>query len=97
MGTTRPANKNRELNQAVAKDIVDHGGMFVRGFGASPEGDYSEETLFVWGLTRDDIRSMGRRAQQDAVFEINADHVRLVSCFDSRVEEWARTSPASAS
>lgn len=92
MGTSRSPEKNRELNQAVAKDVVDLGGMFVRGFGASPDGEYSEETLFVWGIDRENVRILGRRAQQDAIFEVDADSVRLISCFDDRQDEWPRRS-----
>lgn len=92
MGTTRPPEKNREINQMVANDVINLNGMFLRGFGSSPEGDYSEETLFVWGLDRDSIRAMGRRAQQDAIFEIDAETVHLVSCFDDRIETWQRRS-----
>jgi len=90
MGTMRPPQKNRELNQAVATDVINQNGMFVRGFGSSPDGEYSEETLFVWGLDLESVREMGRRAQQDAIFEVTDEVIRLVSCFDDRVEEWPR-------
>jgi hypothetical protein len=33
---------------------------------------------------------MGRRAKQDAIFEIDGDAVRLVSCIGTEVEEWPR-------
>jgi hypothetical protein len=90
MGTTRTLEANRVMNDHIAHDVIDHGGRFVYGIGRSPEGDHVEESLFVWGVDRDVIRAMGSRAQQDAIFELDADTITLVSCVDDRTASWPR-------
>jgi hypothetical protein len=90
MGTTRTLEANRDMNDHIAHDVIDHGGRFVYGIGRSPEGDHVEESLFVWGVDRDVICAMGSRAQQDAIFELDADTITLVSCVDDRSASWPR-------
>lgn len=80
------------LNRQIAKDVVDRKGKFVEGFGRSQEGGYHEASIVAWGITREDAAQMGRRALQDAVFEIDAEEMRLVSCLDDRIEAWPRRS-----
>lgn len=81
---------NRSVNRQIAVDVTERGGRFVDGIGRSPSGDHVEESLVVRGLDRESVRTMGRRASQDAIFEIDADSVHLVSCSDGRVETWPR-------
>lgn len=81
---------HRNVNRAIAVDVTEHGGRFVDGVGRSPNGDHAEESLVVWGLDRATVRAMGSRANQDAIYEVDADHVTLVSCVDDRTETWSR-------
>lgn len=81
---------NRNVNQAIAADVIEHGGRFVDGVGRSASGDHAEESLVVWGLDRATVRSMGVRAAQDAIFEVDADEVRLISCVDDKIDVWPR-------
>ena len=81
---------NSDINIRIAEDILRHGGRFVHGHGCSPDGAHVEPSLVAWGLSRDVAVGMGRRAKQDAIFEIDGDAVRLVSCIGTEVEEWPR-------
>lgn len=90
MGTTRILEANRNMNDHIAHDVIDHRGRFVFGIGRSPEGDHVEESLFVWGVESAVIRAMESRAQQDAIFEIDENTITLVSCVDDRTESWPR-------
>lgn len=90
MGTTRTLEANRDMNDHIAHDVIDHGGRFVYSIGRSPDGDHVEESLFVWGVDREIIRDLGTRARQDAIFELDADTIKLVSCVDDRIESWPR-------
>ncbi|MFZ8999182.1 MAG: DUF3293 domain-containing protein [Ilumatobacteraceae bacterium] len=81
---------NRSVNRQIAVDVTERGGRFVDGIGRSPSGDHVEESLVVRGLDRESVRTMGRRASQDAIFEIDTDSVHLISCSDGRVETWPR-------
>lgn len=74
----------------LAEDILRSGGRFVHGRGSSPSRSQPEQHLIAWGLTRDEARRMGQRANQDAIFEIDQSSVRLVSCSDDSVQTWDR-------
>jgi hypothetical protein len=84
------ADTHESINVRIAEDIIRHGARFVDGHGRSPSGDHSEPSLIAWGLSRDAAIAMGRRANQDSIFEIDAETVTLVSCVDGSVEQWAR-------
>lgn len=74
----------------LVDDIVRSGGRFVHGRGSSPSRTTAEPYLVVWGLSREQARRMGQRANQDAIFELDQVAMRLVSCLDDRVESWVR-------
>ncbi len=91
-GVAFDAEHNERINRRIAEDIIAHGGRFVHGVGRAaddPEG-YAEPSLVAWGLDRDEAVTMGYRASQDAIFEITDTEVRLVSCFDDRIDVWPR-------
>ena len=86
------AQANAAANRAVAVSVMELGGRFVIGAGTAVDGSHAEESLVVWGLTRDQAVAVGRAARQDAIFELDAEEIRLVPCSDDRpVEVWART------
>jgi hypothetical protein len=91
-GVSFATDENERVNRQIAASILEAGGRFVHGHGRSPSGDHTEPSLIAWGLSREDALAIGRRASQDAVFEIEADVVRLVSCVGDDVEEWDRLS-----
>lgn len=80
------------VNSQIAADVMQMGGKFVLGAGVSADGDYSEPSLVVWGLDRDQLREIARKASQDAIFEITANEISLVSSYSSRIETFTRMS-----
>lgn len=83
-----------DINRMIAADVLAGGGQFVLGEGASPDGTHRERSLVAWGITREFAAELGRRASQDAIFEIDDSTVRIVACSDDRVEEITRRRPA---
>lgn len=81
---------HHDINVQIADDILRRGGRFVHGQGRSESGHHAEPSLVAWGITRYDAVDMGRRANQDAIFEVDADEVHLVSCVDGTVHSWPR-------
>lgn len=79
-----------DINRMIAADVLAGGGQFVLGEGASPDGTHRERSLVSWGITREFATELGRRASQDAIFEIDDAMVRIVACEDDRVEEMSR-------
>jgi hypothetical protein len=39
------------------------------------------------GVGRESARALDHQTEQDLIFEIDPDTVRLVSCFDDRIEQ----------
>lgn len=89
-GVTLSEQRHESVNFQIADDILRKGGRFVHGDGRSPAGDHSEPSLVAWGLTRSAAVEMGWRANQEAIFEIDANEVRLLSCIGDRVDVWPR-------
>jgi len=81
---------HESINLAIAEDIIRSGGRFVHGTGRSPDGEHREPSLIAWGLSRAEAVAMGRKANQDAIFEVDAAEVRVVSCIGDRVDRWPR-------
>jgi hypothetical protein len=75
-----------EINAQIAAEIVRNGGHFVDGEGGTADNSYSEPSLVAWGISREVARAIGRRASQDAIFEIDADIVQILDCNTDRVE-----------
>lgn len=46
--------------------------------------------MIAWGIDLDFARELGRRADQEAIFIIDEDHVYLTACFYDRTENWPR-------
>lgn len=81
---------HHSINHKIAIDILQRGGRFVHGVGRSPNDEHREPSLVAWGITRDEARIMGRRANQDAIAEIDAHEFRLLSCPNDQTEAWGR-------
>ncbi len=78
------------VNSQIAADVLQRGGRFVLCDGVSRDGNSSEPSLAIWGLSRDQAREIGRRANQDAIFEITPDELRIVSCYTDHIEATPR-------
>ena len=81
-----------KVNSKIAADVMQMGGKFVLGAGVSANGEYSKPSLVVWGLDRDQMRDVARKASQDAIFELTAGEISLVSVYSDRVETFTRQS-----
>jgi len=89
-GVSLGEERHGNINQQIAEDVVGRGGRYVMGVGRSPDGSHAEPSIIAWRITRADAIDMGSKANQDAVFEIDADELRLISCRDGRVESRPR-------
>jgi hypothetical protein len=74
---------------ALARVMADEG-RFVPGRIRSADGDSADPALILWGISRDQALIVARNADQDAVLEIDADSVHIVSCLDDTFESWSR-------
>ena len=84
------ARRGDDINRMIAADVLAEGGQFVLGEGSSLDGNHKEHSLVVWGITREFAAELGRRASQDAIFEIDDMAVRIVACDGDRVEKRGR-------
>jgi hypothetical protein len=89
-GRRRTDERNAEQNSKLAAEIFGAGGPCVRAIGSDPTSDYSEASLLCWDLNRDTVRSLGRQYGQKAIFEIEGKEVRVVGCFEDRVNAVVR-------
>lgn len=89
-GVSLGDERHEYINQKVAEDVIGNGGRYVLGAGRSADGEHVEPSIIAWKIDREFARAMGNRANQDAIFEIDADHVHLLSCNDDRMESWPR-------
>jgi hypothetical protein len=80
------------VNSQIAADVMQMGGKFVQGAGVSADGNYSEPSLICWGLDREQMQEIARKANQDAIFELTAGEISLVSSYSDRVETFTRFS-----
>jgi hypothetical protein len=62
----------------------------VRGEGVSTETFHSEPSLIIWGITREVALQIGKKAQQDAIFEISAETISIVDCETGFLESHPR-------
>jgi hypothetical protein len=82
--------RNREVNVDLAAAVLRYGGRFVQGSGGSADSRIAEPSIIAWGLERDSAAQLAWEAGQEAIFEIDSEEMRLVSCLDARVEHWPR-------
>lgn len=91
-GVSLGEERHDYINQQIAEDVVGRGGRYLMGVGRSPDGSHVEPSIIAWRISRADAIDMGNKANQDAIFEIDADEMRLLSCHDDRVESRPRRS-----
>jgi hypothetical protein len=91
-GRTRSKDANeRDANLLVAMLHENGYGFHRANWGV--DGRW-EEGVAVWGLDLESARSLGRRFEQDAIFEFDEDEVRIVGCFVDRLESQPRAGVA---
>lgn len=86
MSEDRPLEENRAANRELEAALLDTGRKYCPAVNRSPEGDWEEPGFAIEGLTREEARELGRRFGQYAVFEIGRHELRVVACFEERVE-----------
>lgn len=89
-GVVMDEESSASINAMIAQDILLGGGRFVHGRARVPGSTNAEPSLVAWGLSRENALMIGRKASRDAIFRIDADEVRLLSCTDDRTEGWER-------
>lgn len=92
-GIPMPDEENLRANDALAADIQEAGGAYVRCVGTAPDGSHREPGFLVWDITAEYAQWLGRRHEQDAIYRIDAEELTLVSCVDDHVESWPRVGP----
>lgn len=82
-----------EANTALAGELWTRGIPMARAVGRSPDGRHSEESVALFGRTRQEALALARRYGQEAIFEVTRDAVLVVSCVSDRVSAVPRRPP----
>lgn len=93
-GRARSPEQNAEALADLGRILTLYGIAFARAEGrdgsAPAEIAYTETGVLAWGMTRDDAVSLGRRYDQEAIFELTADEVLVISCDEDRIASRSR-------
>jgi len=70
---SRPKSRqeNASFNLALEAAIYDEGGWLYPAVGRSPDGEWSEESFAVTGISRRTARRLGRQFGQHAIFQLS--------------------------
>jgi hypothetical protein len=79
-----------DINRQIAKDILAADGRFVLATGRPSGDDRSEPSLVAWNIEREKALEIANAACRDAVLEIDADHVHLLTIRGDITESWPR-------
>jgi hypothetical protein len=72
--------QNADANRLLEADLRELESRFVPATGRAVEGPpHHEDGYLVWGIDRPTALDLGRRFQQDAVFEISAELFTLIT------------------
>lgn len=90
-GRSRPDETNEADNVRLAAALHTAGAGVQRAVGQSAADDHREHGFVAWDIDRETMRQIGREFDQEAIFEIDIDDVRVISCFDDRIVSRTRT------
>lgn len=76
---TQPRDRNEQAQRALRNDLRGHGIRTINVTGASPDGLWSEPSIMFTGRDRGFAAELAHRYGQLAVFELDNDHVRVIS------------------
>ena len=79
-GREAAADANGAANRRLGGVLADTGLEVRAATGESPDGSWVEESFVIVGLTRAQAVRIGRDFGQLAIFEIDREAVRLISC-----------------
>lgn len=89
-GVSMGEEASDSVNAMIAQDILRFGGRFVHGCARITRDNEDEPSLIAWNLSREDAMTIGRKASRTAIFRIDEDEVRVLSCTDDRTIAWRR-------
>ncbi len=89
-GRLRPPDVNDANNAELVYRLWSQGHPGIPARGSDPVGEHFEDGALFRDLDRGAATAIGRDFGQEAIFEIDADEVRIVGCFAERVESWPR-------
>ena len=95
-GQNADQDDNLTANARLAGELWNAGLTMARAVGRSPDGAHSEASVAVSGLTRQQAREVGQQYGQEAIYEITADTVLLISCNTDRTASTSRIPPNSS-
>lgn len=92
-GRLRPEEINRRASLELGRDLLAAGAGLSRASGSDPDPSegHAEHGFLAWGIDRNLAAELAAAHGQDAIFEIDADRVHVVSCRDDRLDTLART------
>ncbi len=79
-----------DINGQIAKDILLADGRFVLATGFPSENDRPEPSLVAWNIGREKALEIASAACRDAILEIDAEHVHLLTVRGDIAESWSR-------
>ena len=93
-GRVRPTDANQADNLHLAARLIAGGAGIQHARGIDPSSSYEEAGFVAWGLDLETARSIGREFGQEAIFEVDADTVRVIACVGDRVAVTPRRAPS---
>jgi hypothetical protein len=93
-GRRLPEDVNATENAKLAYELVAAGKRSIGAVGRAADGTFRDEGFLVWDIDRLTVQALGRQFGQEAIFELDADEVRIIGCFNDRVDAHPRQSRA---
>ncbi len=89
-GEERSADENAAANVRMEAELRSLSTVVVRAVGHDTETGYREEGFAVAGIGRAEALEVARRFEQEAIYEVDDDTVRIVPCDDGAQVEFPR-------
>lgn len=93
-GTVAGPERNDAAQAALVAEMVDGGLVWLEALGRSRDGSHAEASVALSGVALERARAIGRRYEQEALFEVWPDEVVVRSCWDSHERRSPRLDPA---
>lgn len=86
-GRMLPEDENRRRSEELMRELLATGANVHEAVGESPDSGWCEASWAVTGIGRRQARRFGRTWEQDAVFEITREELRVLGC----ATQWTRS------
>jgi hypothetical protein len=90
MGRRRPDDENVAANLQLAARLLAEGAGIQRARGSDLTRTHVEPSFLAWGISRDEAVAVAREFSQDAIFELTAETVTVISCVSDRATTMPR-------